>query len=259
VSEGRSRGFASVSVPEAYERYVRRQLFDPWARELLHKAGLRRGASVLDVACGPGTVAHMAAAQAGPDGRVLATDISAAMLAVASSRPAEPESAPVEYRECSASNMQTPDGAFDAVLCQQGVQFFPDRPAAVAEMNRSLKDGGVAVLSVWSADHPLGLFGPIAEVLAEVGVAEPYAGAFDPASYTLTALELEQTLHLDCTWDSPDEALATISGTPFGPLVSELPASQQQQLRARLLELLGRPSGEVSVRTSANIARAVKR
>ena len=68
MSEGRSAGFTAGSVPEAYDRFMAPQLFEPWARELMGRAKLRSGSSVLDVASGPGTVGRLAAAVVGPAG-----------------------------------------------------------------------------------------------------------------------------------------------------------------------------------------------
>src|ERR1700689_3134792 len=105
MSQGRSRLFEQTSVPGAYERFMGTQLFGPWARELVGCAGVRAGASVLDVACGPGTVTRIAAAAAGAGGRVVGSDISAPMLAVASSVAAQAGAAQVEYVEGPATSL----------------------------------------------------------------------------------------------------------------------------------------------------------
>jgi ubiquinone/menaquinone biosynthesis C-methylase UbiE len=114
--------------------------------------GSKPGCSVLDVASGLGPVARLAAQAAGPDGRVVASDISAAMLAVASARPYGPGWAAIEYRQCPASAIAAEDDSFDVVLCQHGLQFFPDRAAAAAELRRVAGPGGTAVLT--SASRP---------------------------------------------------------------------------------------------------------
>lgn len=271
VTEGRSRLFEQTSVPAAYARFMGTQLFGPWARELVGRAGVPVGASVLDVACGPGTVTRVAAAAAGAGGRVRGSDISAPMLAVASSVAAEPGAAQVEYVEGSATSLGFPGESFDIVLCQQGLQFFDDRAAAVREFRRVLKPGGIAAASVWAAERPLGLFGAIGATLREYGLAEPYPRAFDAASYALPADQLREllgsggfsdvsveTVELDCVWETADDAIATISGTPFGPLVAALPVADQDAVRASLAERLGcNVPGQVTIRTAANIARGV--
>jgi ubiquinone/menaquinone biosynthesis C-methylase UbiE len=267
----RTGGFAQVSVPDGYGRFMLSQLFEPWAAELVARARLEPGARVLDVASGLGPVARLAAAAAGTGGQVVAADISAAMLAAAAARPVTPGWAPIEYLECPASAIAADDGSFDAVLCQQGLQFFPDRAAAAGEMHRVLGRGGAVVLSTWAAERPLGLFGPVNETLREAGLAEPYPRAFDSDTYRLSVADLDgllqaagfqgvrvQTVELDATWPTAEEATATLLGTPFGPLVSALPADTQQQLRARLASKLGSSAHGVTIRTASNIAQGIK-
>jgi ubiquinone/menaquinone biosynthesis C-methylase UbiE len=268
VSVDRSQAFTAASVPEAYARHLAGPLFEPWAHELLARGGPWAGAAVLDVACGPGTVARIAAAAVGAGGAVTASDISPAMLEVARGRAPAPGSAPIEFVEASALELPMADSSFQFVLCQQGLQFFPDRRAAVAEFRRVLRPGGLALASVWSADGPLGLFGPIADALRDHGLAEPYPHAFEPASYWLSADELREPFvsagfsdvsveacELGCTWPSAEEAARGVYGTPFGPLVSALPAAEQTAILSRIRERLG-PGDPVTVRTVANVARA---
>src|SRR5580698_2651596 len=272
VDEGaRSLGFAQVSIPEGYDRFMLRQLFEPWAAELVARAEIGRGHRVLDVASGLGPVARLAAEAAGPGGRVVASDISAAMLAMAAARPADPQWAPIEYLECPASAITAHDDSFSAVLCQHGLQFFPDRAAAAREMRRVAQPGGTVVLSTWAAEHPLGQFGPVNETLREAGLAEPFPRAFDPDSYRVSAADLRELLQmaglrdvrvetviLDARWQTAEAATATLLGTPFGPLVSALPAIAQEQIRAHLAGRLSASAGGVTVRTASNIARGLK-
>ena len=271
MDSSRSGSFTQASVPDCYDRFMLGQLFEPWAAELIARAGLKPGCRVLDVASGLGPVARLAAETAGPGGRVVASDISAAMVAVASARPHAPGWAAIEYLQCPASAIAADDHSFDVVLCQHGLQFFPDRAAAVAEMRRVARPGGTAVMSTWAAGHPLGLFGPMIEALRESGMAEPFPGAFDGASYCLNVADLADllqvagfhdvgvnTVGLDATWRTAEAATSTLLGTPFGPLVSALPADAQQQLRARLASKLGNSADGVTVRTVSNIARGTK-
>jgi len=267
----RSRGFTQVSIPEGYDRFMLRQLFEPWAGELLARAGIEPGHRVLDVASGLGPVARLAAAAAGSGGRVVASDISAAMLAAAAAKPADPRWAPIEYLECPASAITVHDDSFDVVLCQHGLQFFPERAAAAREMRRVTRPGGIVVLSTWAAEHPLGLFGAVNETLRESGMAEPFPRAFDPDSYRVSVADLQELLQmtglrdvrvetviLDASWQTPEAATATLLGTPFGPLVSALPADAQQEIRTRLASKLPGSADGVTIRTASNIASGVK-
>ena len=107
------------------------------------------GTRVLDVACGTGIVARLAASQVGPTGRVVGLDTNEAMLAVARAQP-QPTGAQVEWQQGDATKLPFPDGEFGTVLCQQGLQYMPDRPAALREMKRVLASGGRLGLSVFS-------------------------------------------------------------------------------------------------------------
>ncbi|HEY5869411.1 MAG TPA: methyltransferase domain-containing protein [Candidatus Tectomicrobia bacterium] len=137
---------------ETYEHYFGPTIADPWTRVLLAYAAPQPGERALDVACGTGSVARHVAPMVGAEGKVVALDISPAMLAVARTLPA-PAGATITWLEGDATRLALPDDAFDLVLCQQGVQFFPDRAAAVREMRRVLTDGGRVVISVWQALH----------------------------------------------------------------------------------------------------------
>jgi SAM-dependent methyltransferase len=145
---GTSFWTASVSAMSVYDEIMVPRLFDPWADFLLDQLKPQSGQSVLDVACGPGTVTRKAAFQVGLSGRVTGCDFSPAMLELARSKSVD-GGAPIEYLECSADALDVPDDAYDVVTCQQGLQFFPDRPAALAEMRRALRPGGAVGIAVW--------------------------------------------------------------------------------------------------------------
>jgi len=133
----------------AYERVMVPAIFGPWARDLIDTAALAPGMRVLDLACGTGIVARLAASQVGPTGRVVGLDTNEAMLAVARAQPM-PAKAHVEWQQGNATKLLFPDGEFDTVLCQQGLQYVQDRPAALREVRRVLASGGQLGLSVFS-------------------------------------------------------------------------------------------------------------
>jgi SAM-dependent methyltransferase len=115
------------------------------APDLIAEAALRPGERVLDVACGTGVVARLAAERLGASGTVGALDLNPAMLSVARSVP--PTGAAIRWYETSAESIPLPDGAFDVVLCQLGLQFVADKSAAVREMHRVLAPGGRVFVS----------------------------------------------------------------------------------------------------------------
>jgi SAM-dependent methyltransferase len=132
--------------PENYERFFVPAIGEPMAHDLMHLAELRPGERVLDVACGTGVVARLASQRVGATGLVAGLDVNPGMLAVA--RAATPPGMAIEWHEASAEAMPLPDASFDAVLCQMGLQFVPDRQAALREMRRVLVRGGRLVLNV---------------------------------------------------------------------------------------------------------------
>jgi len=143
----------SGNAAELYEQYAVPYILAPWAPALVESAALQPGERVLDLACGTGVVARLTASVVGPTGAVTGADLNAGMLAVARSLP-PPSGATIAWIEGSASALPLPDGSFDVILCQQGFQFFPDKPAALREMRRLLGPGGRMRLSVWRAASP---------------------------------------------------------------------------------------------------------
>lgn len=132
--------------PVNYERFFVPAIGAPVAADLIRIAALRPGERVLDVACGTGVAARLASQQVGAAGSVAGLDINPGMLAVA--RSVTPPGVPIEWHEASAEAMPLPDASFDVVLCQMGLQFMPDKHAALREMLRVLSPGGRLVLNV---------------------------------------------------------------------------------------------------------------
>ena len=137
---------SSPTPAELYEAYLVPGVHARWTPVLLDYAELQADQHVLDAACGTGIVARNVAPRVGEKGGVVALDVNPDMLAVARAQP-EPAGAAIEWIEADATAL--PDGPFDRVLCQQGLQFFPDRPGATREMRRVLRPGGRAVVSVF--------------------------------------------------------------------------------------------------------------
>ena len=141
----------AASAAENYERHFVPAIGTPFARRLLAAAQLARGERVLDVACGTGVAARLAAEAVGPSGTVAGLDPTAGMLALA--RSVSP--ATIDWHEAPAEAMPFPDGAFDVALCSMGLQFFTDKVQGVREMHRILVPGGRAVVSTPGPTPPL--------------------------------------------------------------------------------------------------------
>lgn len=148
--------------PQNYDRYFVPAIGEPVARDLIDRAALRAGERVLDVACGTGIVARLAAEQVGETGTVAGLDLNPGMLAVA--RSVTPPEISIDWHEASAEAMPLPDDAFDVVLCQMGLQFMADKPAALSEMRRVLAPGGRILVSAAGPTPPP--FAVMADALA---------------------------------------------------------------------------------------------
>ena len=135
------------SPAETYESYMVPAFFAPLAARVLEVAQPQPGERVLDAACGTGIVARRIAAMPGRSGPVVGLDLNPAMLTVAREVAAR-EGLSIDWREGRVEALPFPDGAFDLVVCQHGLQYFPDRAGAVAEVRRVLRPGGRVVVSV---------------------------------------------------------------------------------------------------------------
>jgi ubiquinone/menaquinone biosynthesis C-methylase UbiE len=170
------------SGPEIYERHMVPAIFGPWAVDLVKLSAPKPGERVLDVACGTGIVARLATQHIGPKGRVVGLDLNSGMLTVARSASLGFEN--IEWREGNATALPLSDKTFDLVLCQQGLQFFPDRLASSKEMHRVLAPGGRLAISVWSSISNCPGFLALAEALESHVGSE--AAAFMRSPFSLT-------------------------------------------------------------------------
>ena len=149
------------NAAQNYERYFVPAIGAPVADDLIKVAALRKNERGLDVACGTGVITRLAWHSVGTAGRVVGLDVNPGMLAVA--RAVTPPGMTIEWQEASAEDMPFPDGSFDAVLCQMGLQFMPNREAALNEMRPVLAPGGRLIVNM---PGPIpSAFGILAEAL----------------------------------------------------------------------------------------------
>src|SRR5215207_5035268 len=134
------------TAAENYERHFVPAIGAPLAVKLVEIAALTTGERVLDVACGTGVVARLAAEKVSATGLVTGLDINPGMLAIAQS--VSSDHTILDWHESAAEATGLPDAGYDAALCQMGLQFFADRHAALGEIRRVLAPGGRLVASV---------------------------------------------------------------------------------------------------------------
>lgn len=125
--------------------------FRPCARELVAFAAPVAGERVLDLACGTGVAARELAAVVDGGATIAGCDLNQTMLDVAADVAAR-EGHSIDFRQGDAGDLPFDDGAFDLVLCQQGFQFFPDRPAALGEIKRVLAPTGRFAAAIWQSE-----------------------------------------------------------------------------------------------------------
>ncbi len=252
--------FEPARVAEHYRRYLQPYLFDPWARHLVSYAGLVPGQTVLDLAAGTGAVTRAAASAVGADGRVIASDISRAMLAVLAAdlaRDPDPEAAPIDALECSAAAIALPDASVDVVLCHQGLPFMPDRVAVSREMRRVLRPGGTVFVAVWALGERLEPFDSYAAVVRRHLPDSPFARAMAGGTLSMTTGQVADALtdggfarvgatleRLFIRWPTLHDEARGIAGTPFGPEIAALDPGATAALLAEVEETLAGAGGD---------------
>lgn len=185
-----SQQVAPPSFADVYERLLVPVIFRPCAEATLAAANVRPGERVIDVACGTGIVARLAREIVGGGGAVVGVDASPEMIAAAAT-----SSPLVDLREGRAESLPLKEGeSFDVVVCQQGLQFVPDRAAACGQFARALTPGGRVVVATWRPiEEAAPMFelqriaerhvGPIADVRHSLGDAELVAGFLRGAGF----------------------------------------------------------------------------
>jgi SAM-dependent methyltransferase len=163
-------GAFSGSIPKLYDTYLVPLIFAPYAADLTARLSARPVSRVLEIAAGTGVLTRALAATLPESTAIVATDLNQAMvdqaIAVGTKRA-------VEWRQADALRLPFPDGVFDAVVCQFGTMFFPDKAKAFAETRRVLKSGGVFLFNVWGPIEENEFADTATTALASVFPADP--------------------------------------------------------------------------------------
>ena len=133
------------SIPEIYDRYFVPLIFEPYATDLARRLAALGPQRILEIAAGTGA-ATRAVAAALPQAEIVATDLNPPMVEQARHRQTVGR---VDWRTADAQALPFPDASFDAVICQFGAMFFPDKVKAYGEARRVLKNDGTYIFSVW--------------------------------------------------------------------------------------------------------------
>lgn len=219
----------TLEQAEMYERMFVPAIFEQWAGPLLDAAEVQPGQRLLDVACGTGVLARRAADRVGPTGEVVGLDLNEGMLTVA--RRLRPD---LEWRLGDAADLPFPAQAFDVVLCQSALMFFPDATHALSEMSRVCRVGGTVGVQVYAALDSQPGYGPWVEVVARHAGREAIDllgtywihGRLDTLVGRFAAAELG-TVDVHTTtgvarWESVEQMVhVEISGTPLAARISD--------------------------------------
>jgi len=143
----------STNAAESYERHKVPAIFAPMAAATLEAISLPRRAHVLDVACGTGAVARAVAARLIEPSKIVGADLNPAMVEIARKNISNGIHV-FEFVAAPAEAMPFGEDTFDLVFCQHGLQFFPDKPASLAEMRRITQADGILIVTCWSAIPP---------------------------------------------------------------------------------------------------------
>jgi SAM-dependent methyltransferase len=256
----------NTRIAEVYEEFFVPALFAEWPQRILAAAAVGSGQRVLDVACGTGALARAAAEQVGAQGSVTGLDVNAGMLAVARQKaPA------IDWRQGRAEDLPFDSDSFDAVVCQFGLMFFQDRPAALREMARVLRPGGRMAIAVWDTLAAMPGFAAVVDLLQRLFGSQAADGLRAPFSLggmaALKAILSEAGL--------PDAGIVTRAGTARFPsirswmyteikgwvLADTVDDAQFEQLVAAAEQELQRfvaTDGSVAFQTSAHVITAQK-
>jgi ubiquinone/menaquinone biosynthesis C-methylase UbiE len=137
------------SIPENYDRYLGPIFFQHYADDLVARLPVTSEMRVLETACGTGILTERLVRRLAGRGTVVATDLNQPMIAHGQRKlPGTPH---LEWRQADATKLPFQDASFDAVVCQFGLMFFPDKALGIREAYRVLKPGGRYIFNTWGA------------------------------------------------------------------------------------------------------------
>jgi ubiquinone/menaquinone biosynthesis C-methylase UbiE len=219
------------SIPQYYDSGLGPVIFTDCAGEMARRVAVLRPGRVLETAAGTGIVTRRLRDALPAGSRLTATDLNPPMLEIARAK-FRPDEA-VEFRPADAMDLPFADGSFDAVVCQFGVMFYPDKDKSYSEVHRVLAPGGIYLFSVWDS-HRQNPFGRISHEVVGTFFPEdppqfqnlPFSYSFDPAKDSLVAAGFDEITASVYRFETeiPDTT-AFARGVVYGsPLIDQLRA-----------------------------------
>jgi ubiquinone/menaquinone biosynthesis C-methylase UbiE len=159
------------SIPEIYDRFLVPLIFETYARDLAERLAKVEPRDLLETAAGTGVLTRAVAARLPVSTRIIATDLNQTMLDHAKAR--HSSNGGIEWKQADALALPFKDQSFDAVACQFGVMFFPDKVAGYKEARRVLKPGGHFIFNVWDRISENDFADTVTQALAAVFPDDP--------------------------------------------------------------------------------------
>jgi ubiquinone/menaquinone biosynthesis C-methylase UbiE len=259
------------SIPEIYDRLLVPLIFEPYARDLAARLATVEPRDVLETAAGTGVLTRAIASRLPAQARIVATDLNQPMLDHAAARQRDDDR--IAWRQADALALPFEDQKFDAVACQFGVMFFPDRVRGYGEARRVLKPGGRFFFNVWDQISENEFADVVTQALATLFPHDPPRfmariphGYHDAekvrgelAAAGFGSIAVESVDHVSRAASARDAATAYCQGTPLRNEIEARDSSRveeaTQAATAALAQRFG--SGPVEGRIRAHVITAV--
>ncbi len=260
------------SIPEVYDRFMVPLIFEPYARDLAGRLADVEPRDVLETAAGTGVLTRAIAAKLARHARIVATDLNQPMLDHAAARQQAPGR--ITWRQADALALPFEDQSFDAVACQFGAMFFPDKVSGYKEALRVLKRGGHFFFNVWDEIAENEFADVVTETLATIFPNDPPRfmariphGYHDVAKLReelsmagFAQVSIETVGHISKAPSPRDPAIAYCQGTPLrNEIEARDPAGLEAATQACAEALALRfGNGPVAGRIRAHVITAVR-
>jgi len=257
------------SIPEIYDRFLVPLIFEPYACDWPSGSATGTPHDILEIAAGTGVLTRATAARLSVSTRIVATDLNQAMLDQAARQTA---SGSRPWRQADALALPFADHAFDAVACQFGVMFFPEKIKGYREAHRVLKPGGRFFFNVWDRIAETTLPAAVTDALATLfsagsafvyGAHPAWLSRYRENSHDLSAagfadIAIETVDHRSKAASPREAAIAYCQGTPLRNEIEARDASRLGEATQLAADAIARPiwSGPVDGRIRAHVVTA---